>query len=55
MSQIKAKTIEIYLPTGDATKTSQARITTEAIRIVFVQKAEIDAQKRELDKIGVIQ
>ncbi|MDY3195494.1 MAG: GIY-YIG nuclease family protein [Paracholeplasma sp.] len=52
MSQIKAKTIEIYLPTGDATKTSQARITTEAIRIVFVQKAEIDAQKRELDNMG---
>ena len=33
-----AKTIEIYLLTGDASKVSQARITTEAIRIVYVAR-----------------
>lgn len=52
MSQIKAKTIEIYLPTGDASKVSHARITTEAIRIVYVQKSEVENQKKELERIG---
>ena len=52
MSVVKAKTIEIYLPTGDANKTSQARITTEAIRIVYVNKSEIVNQKIELENIG---
>lgn len=52
MSQIKAKTIEIYLPTGDASKVSIARITTEAIRVVYVQKSEIEKQKKELEHIG---
>lgn len=52
MSQIKAKTIEIYLPTGDASKVSIARITTEAIRVVYVQKSEIENQKKELERIG---
>jgi len=49
---ILAKTIEIYLPTGDASKVSQARITTEAIRIVYVAKSEIDNRKVDLDNIG---
>jgi hypothetical protein len=49
---IKAKTIEIYLPTGDATKVSQARITTEAIRIIYVAKSEVENRKSDLDKIG---
>lgn len=49
---ILAKTIEIYLPTGDASKDSQARITTEAIRIVYVAKSEIDNRKVDLDNIG---
>lgn len=52
MVSVKAKTIEIYLPTGDANKTSQARITTEAIRIVYVHKSEIENQKKELENIG---
>lgn len=52
MSQIKAKTIEIYLPTGDPNKVSHARITTEAIRIVFLQKSEIDNQRKELERMG---
>lgn len=49
---ILAKTIEIYLPTGDATKVSQARITTEAIKIIYVTKSEIDNRKVDLDTIG---
>ncbi|MBU1093339.1 MAG: GIY-YIG nuclease family protein [Firmicutes bacterium] len=49
---ILAKTIEIYLPTGDASKVSQARITTEAIRIVYVAKSEINDRKTDLDNIG---
>ena len=49
---IFAKTIEIYLPTGDASKVSQARITTEAIKIVYVAKSEIDNRKVDLDTIG---
>lgn len=49
---ILAKTIEIYLPTGDATKVSQARITTEAIKIIYVTKSEIDNRKVDLDIIG---
>jgi hypothetical protein len=49
---ILAKTIEIYLPTGDASKVSQARITTEAIRIVYVAKSEIESRKVDLDNIG---
>lgn len=49
---ILAKTIEIYLPTGDASKVSQARITTEAIRIVYVAKSEIENRKVDLDNIG---
>jgi len=49
---ILAKTIEIYLPTGDASKVSQARITTEAIKIVYVAKSEIDNRKVDLDTIG---
>jgi hypothetical protein len=49
---ILAKTIEIYLPTGDASKTSQARITTEAIRIVYVAKSEIEKQRKELERMG---
>jgi len=49
---ILAKTIEIYLPTGDANKISQARITTEAIRIVYVAKAEIENQRKELERMG---
>lgn len=49
---ILAKTIEIYLPTGDATKVSQARITTEAIKIIYVSKSEIDNRKVDLDTIG---
>lgn len=52
MSQIKAKTIEIYLPTGDPNKVSHARITTEAIRIVFLQKSEIENQRKELERMG---
>jgi len=49
---ILAKTIEIYLPTGDASKVSQARITTEAIRIVYVARSEIANRKVDLDNIG---
>lgn len=49
---ILAKTIEIYLPTGDASKVSQARITTEAIKIVYVAKSEIENRKVDLDNIG---
>lgn len=49
---ILAKTIEIYLPTGDASKVSQARITTEAIRIVYAAKSEIENRKVDLDNIG---
>lgn len=49
---ILAKTIEIYLPTGDATKVSQARITTEAIRIIYVTKSEVENRKSDLDDIG---
>ena len=49
---ILAKTIEIYLPTGDATKVSQARITTEAIKIIYVTKSEINNRKVDLDTIG---
>jgi len=49
---ILARTIEIYLPTGDASKVSQARITTDAIRIVYVAKSEIDNRKVDLDNIG---
>jgi hypothetical protein len=49
---ILAKTIEIYLPTGDASKVSQERITTEAIRIVYVSKSEIDNRRVDLDNIG---
>lgn len=52
MAAILAKTIEIYLPTGDASRISHARITTEAIRIVFVDKSEIENHKKELDRIG---
>jgi hypothetical protein len=52
MGSIIAKTIEIYLPTGDASKVSHARITTEAIRIVFIQKSEIENQKDDLECIG---
>jgi hypothetical protein len=52
MSRILAKTIEIYLPTGDASKVSQARITTEAIKIVYVAKSEIENRKVDLDNIG---
>lgn len=52
MAVIKAKTIEIYLPTGDASKISHARITTEAIRIVYVHKSEIENQRKELERIG---
>lgn len=52
MPQIKAKTIEIYLPTGDPNKVSHARITTEAIRIVFLQKSEIENQRIELERMG---
>jgi len=42
---ILAKTIEIYLPTGDASKVSQARITTEAIRIVYVENQKLTIGK----------
>lgn len=52
MGTVIAKTIEIYLPTGDASKVSHARITTEAIRIVYVQKSELENQKKELDRMG---
>jgi len=52
MSRILAKTIEIYLPTGDATKVSHARITTEAIRVVFLEKSELEHQKRDLQIMG---
>ena len=52
MNKIIAKTIEIYLPSGDASKVSHARITTEAIRIVYVQKSEIENQRKELERIG---
>jgi hypothetical protein len=52
MSKVIAKTIEIYLPTGDPNKVSHARITTEAIRVVFLQKSEIDNQRKELERMG---
>lgn len=52
MAQIKAKTIEIYLPTGDPNKVSHARITTEAIRIVYLSKSEIENQRKELERMG---
>jgi hypothetical protein len=49
---IKAKTIEIYLPTGDASKVSIARITTEAIKVIYMDKSEIDKRKEDLNNIG---
>lgn len=52
MTRILAKTIEIYLPTGDASKVSHARITTEAIRIVFFDKSVIESQREELEQMG---
>jgi len=48
----KAKTIEIYLPTGDASKVSIARITHEAIKVIYMDKSEIDSRKEDLSNIG---
>jgi predicted GIY-YIG superfamily endonuclease len=47
-----AKTIQIYLPTGDANKVSHAQITTGAVNIVYVAKSEINNQKSYLEKNG---
>lgn len=52
MNRVIAKTIEIYLPTGDPNKVSHVRITTEAIRIVFLHKSEIENQRKELERMG---
>lgn len=44
-----AKTIEIFLPNGDANKVSIARVTTESINIVSLSKNQIEFNK---DRIG---
>ena len=52
MDLLKAKTIETFLPTGDATEVSETRITTESIKVVFVDRAQVELQKDRLDFIG---
>ncbi len=49
---LKAKTIEIYLPSGDASEISETRITTEAIKIVFLDKSQLELQKNRLKYMG---
>ena len=49
---VKAKTIEIYLPTGDASEISETKITTEAIKVVYLDKAQLEAQKNRLNNMG---
>ena len=49
---VKAKTIEIYLPTGDASEISETRIKTEAIKVVYLDKAQLEAQKNRLKYMG---
>ncbi|AAT27989.1 GIY-YIG nuclease family protein [[Mycoplasma] mobile] len=51
MDQIKARTIEIFLPTGDSKEVSQAIITNESIKIIYISKSEIENQKKRISKI----
>jgi predicted GIY-YIG superfamily endonuclease len=49
---MKAKSILVYLPNGDANKFSKAHVTNDVIDVIFLNKSEIDNQRKELEKIG---
>ena len=46
------KSILVYLPSGDSNKFSKAQVTNDVIDVTFLNKSEIDNQKKDLEKIG---